>query len=215
MIKRWLQERSSRVQQEREHDVLYDDSSKTPWQKARSKMKEYWNTTKWPLALLAVAGVLRGTGEMSQAPVVPLQWHDFNNDGVEDAVVVFPIKGTKKGLLGYLDGKSIASQAQAPGRSPQNPCRFQMDPIPIINGSLFNFTSLDMNPVPSTYNSKGAARFTYISAPQPHGQYWAIRPNEKGTNEWREITKELDPQSTYLILSPDQFGVDSIIGKVK
>lgn len=205
---KWATQHRTAKKRELEQDMLYDDSNKTLWQKTKGKIKNYWDLTKWPLALVATVGTIYGAGKMSQAEVVPLSWRDFNNDGIQDAVVVFPIKGTDKGLLGYLDGKSIASQAQAPP-SLLPSSRFQTGTIPVVKASFFNFTSLG-DSVPSSYNSRETASLTFIGSPYPDGQYWARR-----SNEFVEITKELDPNGTYLIQAADEFGWDSIIGKIK
>lgn len=103
-VKNWITNYRKNRNSELEQDMLYDDSEKTDWQKVKSTVRDYWDRTKWPLALVATVGAIYGAGKLSNAHVISLDRVDVNGDGVKDDIVIYPINGTDKGLIGYIDG---------------------------------------------------------------------------------------------------------------
>lgn len=59
------------------------------------------------LSPIALAAIIAGAGYMGNARVVELDRYDFNGDGVEDVLGIYSIKGTGKGLVGYIDGNKV------------------------------------------------------------------------------------------------------------
>lgn len=133
MIKEWFQKRSARLQKEREHEMQYDDSNRTPYQKFKSAVRETWDRTKYPAAMLGVVGSLYCAGLWTKAEIMPLGVTDVNQDGKSDLVVAFPLRGTGKAIVGYIDNQNVP-------RTHQNVPKFAMSYLDI---SLFDMKSLD------------------------------------------------------------------------
>lgn len=56
-----------------------------------------------PISTAAIVGA----AYMGNEKVVDLDRYDVNRDGIEDVIGIFPIKGTHKGIVGYIDGRDV------------------------------------------------------------------------------------------------------------
>lgn len=78
-------------------------------ERLKDKIKQYKDLTKYPLAFLLTVGALHSASFFSYAPVHGIQTQDMNGDGVKDELVIFPLKGTERGILGYIDGNDLSN----------------------------------------------------------------------------------------------------------
>ena len=106
---------------------------------AKIKFRETFNHWKWQLAPILVAGVLYGIGRYTSADVTPLGWHDFNDDGREDPIVAFPLKGTNRSLVGYLDGANLNKSSTKDIKA--NIIQFTRLNVPTFYGNWNNLNS--------------------------------------------------------------------------
>ena len=85
-----------------------------------------------------MAGLVWGAGHFGSGRVTELDKYDVTGDGLDDTIVIFPIKHTDNGLIGYIDGKRVAT---LPNKNK----------FPGLIGSLatpeYDISFLDFNPI--------------------------------------------------------------------
>lgn len=102
-IRSWMRNRARKAAEERRKEMMYDESNLADYEKFKRKAKDFWCTVKYPtLGIAAVMG-LYGAGLWSQARVNTLGFEDLNGDNNLDALVAFPLRGTGRALVGYID----------------------------------------------------------------------------------------------------------------
>lgn len=99
--------RKERRAQSEFNDSMFDDSRLTGWQRLRRGVRDNWDALKWPLLVPAIMAPIYLAGFMGTARVKEFARYDVNHDGVEDVIMAYPIKGTSKALMGYLDGNRV------------------------------------------------------------------------------------------------------------
>lgn len=203
-LQSWMRERRERKARQSLEEAMFDDSSKTKGQRVKAFLKDQWNTYKWPAVIPATAALLYGAGVMSHGTLTPLQWYDCNHDGVKDAIVAFPLKGTKKAFLGYIDGTTMAGRASAPQATNQNPFAIQSAPVPQFEGSVFEVNFIDNQMIDRVYNDRWLASTLFIEDPRLNSTY----------EDRKDNPVKLDPTGTYLFMS-SEYSNDEVLGRIE
>lgn len=107
LFKRMIEKRKAFHAARRAKDDAFDDQNLTPWQRTKQRLRRGASEGKWYALPIAAAGLLYGAGVIGNARVSVLDEFDVNGDGIKDGIVVYPLKGTRKGLVSYIDGKDL------------------------------------------------------------------------------------------------------------
>jgi hypothetical protein len=155
-IKSWLERRQARLEREAIEESSWDDTGKTRGYKIRRSLRDAWGMAKPYVIAGALVTPVYFTVYQGAAQVTELEKFDVNHDGIEDSIVVYPIKDpvfhTEKGLVGYLDGKAVksmteVSKARAKGL--------------FIAPPEYNVTALDFHPIGFQLASSRYNRWEY------------------------------------------------------
>lgn len=159
-------------------ETQLDDSKLTGWQRFRRSVRRNFKPLALIAAPVALAGVIAGINYMGSAlgsaRVRGIKRFDVNGDMIRDEIVIFPIKGTDHGLLGYIDGRNVV--INHPPLKAGNP-RVQEYDI-----SLWDFHPIGFQIISRRYNEKDwlITDFIYIEKNEREGftnEVWLMRGN--------------------------------------
>lgn len=112
-LRSWLKALKDQRERDDYAEAQWDDTFKTRGFKIRRGIRDAWGLAKPFVVVGALAAPLYFAAYEGVARVTELEKFDVNHDGIEDSIVIYPIKDpvfhTEKGLIGYLDGKDVKS----------------------------------------------------------------------------------------------------------
>lgn len=92
-------------------ETQLDDSNLSGFKRLGTRAKRLFRDIKYPLAILGITGAIFGAGllkkQVLERELTPLAWYDRNGDGVQDAIVAFPLRGTEKAVVRWIDGNTL------------------------------------------------------------------------------------------------------------